>query len=154
MTARNVSFEPPKRSDWRDLAALLTSTGLPTSGLEHHLATTLIARDGGGIVGSVALEVYGADALLRSLAVSRERRNEGLGRRLTAAARRVAAGARTARGADTAGSHCRYGRSERVPRVFRGSPFPGSVEAPAGARGRGAVGSGGRPAPNPEGRTP
>ena len=86
MTARTVSFEPAKRSDWRDLAALLTSTGLPTSGLEHHLATTLIARDGGGIVGSVALEVYGADALLRSLAVSRERRNEGLGRRLTAAA--------------------------------------------------------------------
>ena len=86
MTARTVSFEPAKRSDWRDLAALLTSTGLPTSGLEHHLATTLIARDGGGIVGSVALEVYGADALLRSLAVSRERRNEGLGQRLTAAA--------------------------------------------------------------------
>jgi amino-acid N-acetyltransferase len=86
VTARTVSFEPPKRSDWRDLAALLTLTGLPTSGLEHHLATTLVARDGGGIVGSVALEVYGADALLRSLAVSRERRNEGLGRRLTACA--------------------------------------------------------------------
>jgi amino-acid N-acetyltransferase len=86
VTARAVSFEPPKQSDWRDLALLLTSTGLPTGGLEHHLATTLVARDGGGIVGSVALEVYGADALLRSLAVSRERRNEGLGQSLTASA--------------------------------------------------------------------
>jgi len=86
VTARAVSFKPPKQSDWRDLAALLTSTGLSNCGLEHHLATTLVARDGSGIVGSVALEVYGADALLRSLAVSRERRNEGLGQRLTASA--------------------------------------------------------------------
>lgn len=86
MTARAVSFEPPKRSDWRDLALLLTSTGLPTDGLEQHLATTLVARDGGGIVGSVALEVYGADALLRSLAVTPERRGNGLGQRLVEAA--------------------------------------------------------------------
>ena len=47
-----------------------------------------MAREGrdGAVVGSAALELYGASALLRSVAVQRDRRGRGLGRRLTGAA--------------------------------------------------------------------
>jgi amino-acid N-acetyltransferase len=86
MTAEPFPIGPAEEKDWRDLALLVTASGLPEGGLRDHLDTVLVAREGGWVVGSVALEVYGADALLRSLAVSRERRNEGLGQRLTASA--------------------------------------------------------------------
>jgi amino-acid N-acetyltransferase len=45
-------------------------------------AECLVARQGTMLVGCVALERYGADALLRSLAVGPEQRGEGLGRAL------------------------------------------------------------------------
>lgn len=45
-------------------------------------ADCLLARRGKVLVGCVALERYGADALLRSLAVGPEQRGEGLGRAL------------------------------------------------------------------------
>lgn len=58
-------------------------------------AECLVARQGGAIVGCVALERYGSDALLRSLAVRPEQRGEGLGRalveRLTRRARALGA---------------------------------------------------------------
>ena len=72
-----------------DLAAvfgLLEQSGLPKDGLADHIATTLVARDGGQIVGGAALELYGTAALLRSVAVEPERRGQGLGQRLTQAA--------------------------------------------------------------------
>ena len=83
-----MSDPPPSvghagESDWADLATLVTSSGLPEGGLRDHLGTALIARDADRIVGSVALELYGSDALLRSLAVVPERRRTGLGWRLT-----------------------------------------------------------------------
>src|SRR6266446_423148 len=68
-----------------DLAAvfgLLEQSGLPKDGLADHVATTLVARDGGRIVGSAALELYGTAALLRSVSVEPERRGQGLGQRL------------------------------------------------------------------------
>ncbi len=46
----------------------------------------MIARDGDEVVGSAALEPYGAAALLRSVAVDARLRGEGLGQRLTRAA--------------------------------------------------------------------
>jgi amino-acid N-acetyltransferase len=69
---------------------LLREQHLPTAGLEAHLATTLVARDGGRLVGSAALEVYPHGALLRSVAVATERQGQGLGRELTEAAVRLA----------------------------------------------------------------
>jgi amino-acid N-acetyltransferase len=72
--------------DVEPLGALLVSAGLPTEGLRDHLGTALVARDGGVVVGCVALEVYGDAALLRSLAVTPSRQGEGLGRRLTRSA--------------------------------------------------------------------
>jgi 2-keto-4-pentenoate hydratase/GNAT superfamily N-acetyltransferase len=66
--------------------ALLEASGLPTAGLADHAATVLVARDGGVIIASAALESYGTVALLRSVAVAPVARGRGLGRRLTLAA--------------------------------------------------------------------
>lgn len=73
-------------SDWQRIASLLQDSGLPVDGLERHLGTTIVARDAGAIVGCAALEIYGTDALLRSVAVAPTHRGIGMGEALTAAA--------------------------------------------------------------------
>lgn len=65
------------------MLALLREARLPTEGVEA--ATLLVAR-GGGISGAVGLEVYGAQALLRSLVVRPDARGSGLGQGLVTAA--------------------------------------------------------------------
>jgi amino-acid N-acetyltransferase len=65
---------------------LLQQNQLPVDGLTDHLATTVVAREDGRIVGSAALEMYGEHALLRSVAVSPAFQSRGLGRALTEAA--------------------------------------------------------------------
>jgi len=81
---------PAQGVDWPAIREVVTAGGLPLDGLEDHLATTIVARDGGGILGCAALELYGADALLRSVAVSSERRRHGIGLALTSAAIQLA----------------------------------------------------------------
>ena len=73
-------------SDFEPAAALLRRSGLPLNGLAEHFSQALVAEEGGAVIGCVALEIYGETALLRSLAVAEDRRGEGLGERLTAAA--------------------------------------------------------------------
>jgi amino-acid N-acetyltransferase len=89
-------IRPALASDFPATADLLRSAHLPLDGLEDHFSHALLAESEGAIAGCVALELYGETALLRSLAVAPERRGEGLGERLTAAALAVAkeAGAR------------------------------------------------------------
>ncbi|HEX9217373.1 MAG TPA: arsenic resistance N-acetyltransferase ArsN2 [Gemmatimonadales bacterium] len=93
---------PPviSRANPADLPAifeLLDESKLPRVGLDDHVASTLVAKDGGRVVGTAALELYGAAALLRSVAVAAEQRGRGLGQALTAAALDLArrSGART-----------------------------------------------------------
>lgn len=86
----SVSIEPATREDLPEVFGLLEANRLPVEGLEEHVATTLVAREPPELVGSAALELYGADALLRSVAVRRDRRGQGLGRRLTGAALQLA----------------------------------------------------------------
>lgn len=81
-----IAIENALPSDAPAILALLERTHLPTDGLVDHLATTLVARDGSGIVGTAALEVYADGALLRSVAVDPSLRGTGLGHRLTHAA--------------------------------------------------------------------
>jgi amino-acid N-acetyltransferase len=69
---------------------LLDQNHLPLEGLENHLATTLVARQNGQIVGSAALEMYVDGALLRSVAVAPTLQGHGLGHELTDAAIRLA----------------------------------------------------------------
>lgn len=82
--------------DLRELLAFLQSAGLPAAGVADHLASFRIVHAGPQIVGSAGLELYGAEALLRSVAVHPCWRGYGLGTRLTREALETAgaAGAR------------------------------------------------------------
>jgi amino-acid N-acetyltransferase len=93
----SATIEPAAPADLPAILALLSASALPPNGLEAHLATTLVARDGGALVGCAALEPYGGAALLRSVAVDAAHRGRGLGGRLTRRALDLAAarGART-----------------------------------------------------------
>jgi amino-acid N-acetyltransferase len=73
------------------LRALLTAAGLPHADLTpQHLDHVLVLREDAALVGAVGLEVFGPDALLRSLVVAETHRGRGLGDRLTAAAEALA----------------------------------------------------------------
>jgi amino-acid N-acetyltransferase len=81
-------IRPAVPSDFPAAAQLLRGAELPLDGLAEHFGNAFVAEteDRGSVVGCVALEVYGETALLRSLAVTAERRGERLGERLAAAA--------------------------------------------------------------------
>ncbi len=81
-----VLIESALITDLPVILALLERCGLPTEGFAERLPTALVARADGDVVGSAALELYGAAALLRSVAVDEAFRGQGLGVRLTQAA--------------------------------------------------------------------
>jgi amino-acid N-acetyltransferase len=85
-----VVLEQAKTEDARGILELLERSRLPLDGLMDHLATTIVARQEGRIVGSAALEMYQRAALLRSVAVDPALQGHGLGRGLTEAALRLA----------------------------------------------------------------
>ena len=78
------------KEDLPAVFSLLEEGGLPEEGLWEHLGTILVAREGGEVVGSAALELHGEAALLRSVAVRRELQGRGLGRQLSGAALELA----------------------------------------------------------------
>lgn len=86
----DAAIEPARPDDLPAILGLLERDGLPKAGLEAHVATTVVARDGTRIVGCAAVEVYGEDGLLRSVAVDPGHRGRGLGIRLTEAAMALA----------------------------------------------------------------
>jgi amino-acid N-acetyltransferase len=73
-------------SDLPEILTLLEASRLPVAGIGEHLGSALGARENGELVGCAAVEIYGSAGLLRSVAVTPDRRGEGLGQRLTAAA--------------------------------------------------------------------
>ena len=77
---------PARPDDFAAIADLLRQASLPLDGLREHLGATLVARDVDQIVGAVALELYGREALLRSLVVVSAWRGRGLGLGLAEAA--------------------------------------------------------------------
>jgi amino-acid N-acetyltransferase len=131
VTGGQNSLDSARESDWEQLVGLLASSGLPAEGLEEHLPTTLVVREGGRILGSVALEMYGSDALLRSLAVSAECRGRGLGRRLAVSALDLAGSLGAARVyllTETAASFFRRIGFRDVPRSDVPERLRGSLE--------------------------
>jgi amino-acid N-acetyltransferase len=86
-----TSIERAKPADRAAIEALLVASDLPLIGLDLALATAVVARDGGTIVGVAAVEPYGPVGLLRSVAVTATLRGTGLGRGLVTAAESVAA---------------------------------------------------------------
>jgi amino-acid N-acetyltransferase len=81
-----LDITPAAPADLPGILALLDASRLPRAGIEDHVASTLVARQDSGVVGSAALELYGGAALLRSVAVATELRGQGLGVALTRAA--------------------------------------------------------------------
>lgn len=86
--ARDIG--PAATGDLPGIVALLEASRLPVAGVAAHLGTTIIARAGERLAGCATVEVYGTAGLLRSVAVASDRRGEGLGQRLTAAALELA----------------------------------------------------------------
>jgi amino-acid N-acetyltransferase len=83
--------------DLPEIRSLLERLHLPLAGVDDHVQTTLVAREGEQVVGTAALELYADGALLRSVAVDPRQQGTQLGHQLTDAALRLAA----TRGADT-----------------------------------------------------
>lgn len=87
-----MSIVPLGSDELPEVIALLSANGLPTADLEPGAARFLGVRDDRGLEGIVAVQLYGAAGLLRSLAVRADRRGGGLGSALVLEAERLAAG--------------------------------------------------------------
>jgi amino-acid N-acetyltransferase len=83
-------IEAATERDLPDIRALLERLHLPLAGVEEHLPTMLVAREGEQIVGTAALELYVDGALLRSVAVEPSWQGKQLGHQLTDAALHLA----------------------------------------------------------------
>jgi protein-tyrosine-phosphatase/N-acetylglutamate synthase-like GNAT family acetyltransferase len=81
-----IAIEQAERAAVPEILAFLAANQLPSAGLATHATDLLVARDGGRLVATAALEIYGRDALLRSVAVDATSRGTGLGRRITRSA--------------------------------------------------------------------
>jgi amino-acid N-acetyltransferase len=77
--------EPAAAGDLPAIRALLEGADLFASDAEERLEDLVVARaEAAGVVGVAGLEVAGADALLRSVAVAPQRRGRAIGTLLTA----------------------------------------------------------------------
>jgi amino-acid N-acetyltransferase len=83
-------IEPATVRDLPEVHGLLERLHLPLDGVDDHVQTMLVAREGSAIVGTAALELYADGALLRSVAVDPRQQGRGLGHALTEAALRLA----------------------------------------------------------------
>jgi amino-acid N-acetyltransferase len=87
-----MKIRSARSEDLDAIAALLAKNELPVSDVTTNLLRDFaVAEDAhGSVVGSVGLERFGADALLRSLAVAEPERRAGLGSKLLAHAEETA----------------------------------------------------------------
>ena len=85
-------IEPASDRDLPDVHRLLDQHHLPLDGVDDHVRTMVVARDGGLVVGAAAIELYADGALLRSVAVDAAQQGKRLGHRLTEAALSLARG--------------------------------------------------------------
>jgi amino-acid N-acetyltransferase len=72
-------------ADQRDLAAvreLLRHHDLPLDGIDDHVQTMIVAKDGPSVVGAAAIELYADGGLLRSVVVDAARQGHGIGQAL------------------------------------------------------------------------
>jgi amino-acid N-acetyltransferase len=93
---RGVEIRDARAADTDAIRALLRRCRLPEDGVPEDAALLVVAERDGELAGVTGLELHGADALLRSVAVSPERRGERIASRLCAEAeqRAPALGAR------------------------------------------------------------
>jgi amino-acid N-acetyltransferase len=79
-------IEPASAGDVPEVERLLESQHLPLDGVRDHVATMVVARTGGRVVGAAALECYSGGGLLRSVVVDPRWQGHRLGHQLTEAA--------------------------------------------------------------------
>lgn len=77
-----ITIDPASAADLEPIRDLLAASGLPTAGVDEHLRTFIVARDGPYVVACGGAEAYQFVALIRSVAVAQAYRGQGLGRRI------------------------------------------------------------------------
>ena len=85
-TLKMVGYGAAQEEDVESIVALLKTNNLSANDLGTGKRIFLVAHSEGKTVGCVAVEIYGAEGLLRSLAVSNEFRGKGIGQKLVAEA--------------------------------------------------------------------
>jgi amino-acid N-acetyltransferase len=80
---QNISIAPLEPHERAAVHELLSANTLPLAGFDAPNVIAIVARDGERVVGSAAIEQYGAFGLLRSVAVAASHRNRQLGSGLT-----------------------------------------------------------------------
>jgi amino-acid N-acetyltransferase len=78
----SIQFRGATRADEPELCRLLQGADLPADDVSVDRQAFTLAIEDGRIVGSIALEIVGRDAMVRSLAVTPELRRRGLGAQL------------------------------------------------------------------------
>ncbi len=80
MSASQLSISSAKSEDLESVLQLLNSVKLTVEGVRQNLENFFVIRDANSnLIGAAGLEYYGASALLRSVAVSAQHRDEGIG---------------------------------------------------------------------------
>jgi len=77
-----ICFRRAEKADASAVEEFLAGNERPIDGVADHLERFWLATSSGQITGSAGLEIYGEVALLRSVAVSRNWRRQGIGRSL------------------------------------------------------------------------
>lgn len=81
-TCAPFDLRRPTSTDWPDIEQLLLAAGLPLDGARDHMDHFIVGEIDGELACAGGLEVYGADALLRSIVVTDEMRGRSCGRKL------------------------------------------------------------------------
>ena len=82
MSDGEIAISGATAADLPVIRQLLITNNLPTSGIDDHWKTFIVARDGDAIVGCGGSEAYKFAALIRSVAVADSHRGRGIGRRI------------------------------------------------------------------------
>jgi amino-acid N-acetyltransferase len=82
MSDGDIAISGAAEADLPVIRQLLLTNNLPTSGIDDHWRTFIVARDGNEVVGCGGSEAYKFAALIRSVAVADSHRGRGIGRRI------------------------------------------------------------------------
>lgn len=77
-----LTFSVAEIKDFEAINELLKVNNLPYSDTLESKIDFIIAKNDGALAGSIGIEKYGADGLLRSLAVEDQFKNQGIGKEL------------------------------------------------------------------------
>ncbi len=87
-----MALRPATKQDWPEIKRMLRAEGLPLDGAQEHLGQFVVGETDGQLVCAGGLEMYGANALLRSVVVKAGSRDQGWGKQLLACLMQQASG--------------------------------------------------------------